>query len=445
MSSDTDAHKVGLIPVTLMVSGNIMGSGVFLLPANLAATGGIAIYGWLVTIIGALALSMVYAKMSSLDPSPGGSYAYARRCFGPFLGYQTNVLYWLACWIGNIAMVVIGVGYLSYFFPILKDPLVLTLTCVAVLWIFVLLNIVGPKMITRVQAVATVLALVPIVGIAVFGWFWFKGETYMAAWNVSGMNTFGAIQSTLNVTLWSFIGVESASVAAGVVKNPKRNVPIATIGGVLIAAVCYVLSTTAIMGMIPNAALRVSASPFGDAARMALGDTAGAIVSFCAAAGCLGSLGGWTLLAGQTAKAAADDGLFPPIFARVNKAGTPVAGLLIVGVLMTIFQFSSMSPNAAKEFGLVSSVSVIFTLVPYLYTCAALLLLGHGHFGKARPLYLLITFVAFVYCIWAVIGSGAKEVMWSFVTLMVITALYALNYNRIHKNPYPLDAPVKQD
>ncbi len=83
---------------------------------------------------------------------------------------------------------------------------------------FVLLNIVGPKMITRVQAVATVLALVPIVGIAVFGWFWFKGETYMAARNVSGMNTFGAIQSTLNVTLWSFIGVESASVAAGVVK-----------------------------------------------------------------------------------------------------------------------------------------------------------------------------------------------------------------------------------
>ena len=195
MSSDADAHKVGLIPVTLMVSGNIMGSGVFLLPANLASTGGIAIYGWLVTIIGALGLSMVYAKMSFLDPSPGGSYAYARRCFGPFLGYQTNVLYWLACWIGNIAMVVIGVGYLSYFFPILKDPLVLTITCVVVLWIFVLLNIVGPKMITRVQAVATVLALIPIVGIAVFGWFWFRGETYMAAWNVSGLGTFGAIHN----------------------------------------------------------------------------------------------------------------------------------------------------------------------------------------------------------------------------------------------------------
>ncbi|MGF2251983.1 arginine/agmatine antiporter [Yersinia ruckeri] len=438
----TDDQKVGLIPVTLMVAGNIMGSGVFLLPANLASTGGIAIFGWLVTIIGALALSIVYAKMSSIDDSPGGSYAYARRAFGPFLGYQTNVLYWLACWIGNIAMVVIGVGYLSYFFPILKEPMVLTITCIIVLWIFVGLNIIGPKMITRVQAVATSLALIPIVGVALFGWFWFKGETYMEAWNVSGMGTFGAIQSTLNVTLWSFIGVETASVAAGVVKNPKRNVPIATVGGVLIAAVCYVLSSTAIMGMIPNAALKVSASPFGDVARMALGDTAGAVVSLCAAAGCLGSLGGWTLVAGQTAKAAADDGLFPPIFGKVNKAGTPVAGLLILGVLMTLFQISSISPNATKEFGLVSSVSVIFTLVPYIYTCAALLLLGHGHLGKQINTYIAITMVAFVYCIWAVVGSGAEEVMWSFVVLMVITALYTFNYNRIHKNPFPLDAPL---
>jgi len=418
-----------------------MGSGVFLLPANLAATGGIAIYGWLVTIIGALALSMVYARMSALDDSPGGSYAYARRAFGPFLGYQTNLLYWLACWIGNVAMVVIGVGYLSYFFPILKQPWPLTVTCIAILWLFVALNILGPKMITRVQAVATTLALIPIVSVAIFGWFWFHSETYMAAWNVSGKGAFGAIQSTLSVTLWSFIGVESASVAAAVVKNPKRNVPIATLGGVLIAAVCYVLSTTAIMGMIPNAALKLSTSPFGDAARMALGNTAGAIVTACAAAGCLGSLGGWTLLAGQTAKAAASDGLFPAIFARVNKDQTPVAGLIIVGILMTLFQLGSISPDATQQFAVVSSVSVIFTLIPYLYTCAALMLVGHGHLGNKRLAWLGITMVAFAYCIWAVVGSGATEVMWSFVALMIVTALYTLNYNRQHLNPFPLSIP----
>ncbi|BET96669.1 arginine/agmatine antiporter [Xenorhabdus taiwanensis] len=438
----SEAKKVGLIPVTLMVAGNIMGSGVFLLPASLASTGGIAILGWLVTIIGAVGLSIVYAKISSLDDSPGGSYAYARRAFGPFLGYQTNILYWLACWIGNIAMVVIGVGYLSYFFPVLKDPIILTVTCTVILWIFVILNIIGPHVITRVQAVATTLALIPIVATAVLGWFWFNSKTYMDAWNVSGLNTFGAIQSILNVTLWSFIGVESASVAAGVVKNPKRNVPIATIGGVLIAAVCYVLSSSVIMGMIPNAALKISSSPFGDAARLALGDTAGAVVAFCAAAGCLGSLGGWTLLAGQTAKAAADDGLFPSIFAKVNKAGTPVAGLLILGILMTIFQLSSISPNAAKEFGLVSSVSVIFTLIPYLYTCAALLLIGHGHLGQEKTRYIIITFIAFIYCIWAVLGTGTKEVVWTLVVMMVITAMYTFNYNTKHPVPFPLDKKV---
>ncbi|WP_312314733.1 arginine/agmatine antiporter [Atlantibacter sp.] len=441
----SESQKVGLLPVMLMVAGNIMGSGVFLLPASLAATGGIAIFGWVVTIIGALSLSMVYAKMSSLDDSPGGSYAYARRAFGPFLGYQTNVLYWLATWIGNVAMVVIGVGYLSYFFPVLKQPWPLTTTCIAILWLFVGLNILGPKMITRVQAVATILALIPIVAVAVFGWFWFKSDTYMAAWNVSGKGTLGAIQSTLNVTLWSFIGVESASVAAAIVKNPKRNVPIATIGGVLIAAVGYVLSTTAIMGMIPNAALKVSSSPFGDAARMALGPVAGAVVTFCAAAGCLGSLGGWTLLAGQTAKAAADDGLFPSIFAKVNQDQTPVYGLLIVGVLMTIFQLSSISPNATAQFNVVSSVSVIFTVVPYIYTCAALMLVGQGHLGNQRMAFLFITLIAFIYCIWAVIGSGAKEVMWSFVAIMIITAMYTMNYNRRHKNPFPLDKPVSND
>jgi arginine:agmatine antiporter len=387
----TENQKVGLIPVTLMVAGNIMGSGVFLLPANLASTGGVAIWGWLVTIIGALALSMVYAKMSSLDDSPGGSYAYARRAFGPFLGYQTNVLYWLACWIGNIAMVVIGVGYLSYFFPILKEPMVLTITCVVFLWIFVGLNIIGPKMITRVQAVATSLALIPILGVALFGWFWFKGETYMAAWNVSGLGTFSAIQSTLNVTLWSFIGVETASVAAGIVKNPKRNVPIATVGGVLIAAVCYVLSSSVIMGMIPNAELRLSASPFADAARMALGDTSGAVVSLCAAVGCLGSLGGWTLVAGQTAKAAADDGLFPPIFGKVNKAGTPVAGLLILGVLMTIFQQHFAERSQRVWFSLIC-VGYLYSGSLPVYLCRSVIGWARASWNTSKNLYCHYTY-----------------------------------------------------
>lgn len=437
MNSST--KKVGLIPVMLMVAGNIMGSGVFLLPASLASTGGIAIYGWLVTIIGAIALSMVYAKISALDNSPGGSYAYARRAFGAFLGYQTNLLYWIAAWVGNIAIAVIGIGYLSYFFPALKDPLIATIVSILILWLFVWINIIGPNLMTKVQSVTTIFALVPIIGVAIFGWFWFKSSVYMDAWNVSGKGTIGAIQSTLNVTLWAFIGVETASVVAGVVENPKKNVPIATIGGVLIAAVSYVLSSTAIMGMIPNAELRLSASPFGDAVQMALGKTAGSVVALCATLGCLGSMGGWTLVAGQSAKAAADDGLFHKIFAKTNKEGTPVAGLIIVGILMTLLQLTTISPSATKQFNVVSSMTVIFTVIPYIYTCAALILIGYGHFGNQVNLYRVVIGVAFIYAVWSVVSSNPREVVLSFAAVLFTAAMYAFSYNREHKMPFPLD------
>ncbi len=111
MSSDADAHKVGLIPVTLMVSGNIMGSGVFCyLQTGLHWRD---CHLWMVGDDYRCAGALDGIRQNVVPrPKSGGSYAYARRCFGPFLGYQTNVLYWLACWIGNIAMVVIGVGYL---------------------------------------------------------------------------------------------------------------------------------------------------------------------------------------------------------------------------------------------------------------------------------------------------------------------------------------------
>lgn len=420
-----DIRKIGVIPATMMVAGNIMGSGVFMLPANLAATGGIAIFGWVVTITGAVALALVYAKFSSFDDSPGGSYAYVRKAFGPYLGYQTNAVYWLAGWVGNIAMAVVGVGYLAYFFPFLKDPYTAAAATIGMIWLFTFLNILGPSLVTRVQSYTTSLALIPIFGVAIFGWLWFHPDTFMAGWNVGHKSLVGAVQGTLNVTLWAFIGVETAAVAAGVVENPKKNVPIATVGGVAIAAVAYVLSSTAIMGMIPNAALQASSAPFADAVKLALGNTGGALVSLCAAAGCLGSLGGWTLVVGQTAKAAADDGLFPKVFSRTNQAGVPAVGLMIVAVLMSAIVLFTVSPTASKQFGVISSISVIMTLLPYFYTAAALRFLGEPHFGKRRGFYHACILVAVLYSAWAIIGSDAKQVLWSFVIVLFTTLFYA--------------------
>lgn len=424
------APKIGLVAATLMVAGNMMGSGVFMLPANLAATGGIALFGWLVTIVGAVSLALVFAKLAAIDPAAGGPYAYARKAFGDYMGYQTNLIYWLANVVGNVGLAVAGLGYLTAFFPALKDPLVSALAQLALVWFFTYANILGPSVVGRLQSFTTSFALVPIVGMAVFGWFWFSPATYAAGWNVSGQGAFSAIGATLNFTLWAFIGVETASVSAGVVDNPRRNVPIATVLGVVIAAVCYVLSSTVIMGMIPNKALIASSAPFADAARLALGDTAASVVAACAAIGCLGSLAGWTLLVGQTAKAAADDGLFPNVFARVNAKGVPSAGLAIVAVIMSVQVLATMSPTAGEQFGKIASIAVIMTLLPYIYSAISLKVLGYKVLPpKEYSLYTGIALVAAVYSLWALVGSDGNQTRWSMIFVIATIVFYALALN----------------
>ena len=233
----SSGNKIGVVPATLMVAGNMMGSGVFMLPANLAGIGGVAIIGWLITCVGAIALALTFSKLASIDPAAGGPYAYTKHAFGNYMGFQSNLIYWLANVIGNVGLATAGLGYLSSLIPALKDPAVLAIAQVCVIWLFTFINMIGPKLTSRVQSVTTIITLIPIVGIALLGWFWFSPQTYMEGWNVTGKSTMDAVGMTLNFTLWAFIGVESASVSAAVVENPKKNVPIATVGGVIIAAV----------------------------------------------------------------------------------------------------------------------------------------------------------------------------------------------------------------
>ncbi len=431
--SVSEENKIGLVPVTLMVAGNMMGSGIFMLPANLASVGSISVVGWLITLSGAVALALVFAKLAILDPAAGGPYAYARKAFGDYMGYQTNLIYWLANVVGNVALATAGLGYLSGFFPSLHNPLIFAIAQIAVIWLFTYFNILGPKMVGRVQSMTTMLALFPILATALLGWFWFDGHTFTSGWNVSGKSSGSAVMSTLTFTLWAFIGVESASVSAAVVKNPRRNIPIATVGGVILASVAYILSSSVIMGMIPNQELVGSSAPFADAARIAFGDTAANIVAVCAALGCLGSLAGWTLLVGQSAKAAADDGLFGNIFARTNAKGVPSAGLVLVAGLMSLQVLATMSPTASEQFGKIASVVVIMTLLPYIYSAIALKVLGYKKMPHRQyTVYTVIILFAAAYSLLALIGSDGEQTRWSLIFVIATIVFYALALNRQH-------------
>ena len=427
----SESNKIGLLPAILMVAGNMMGSGVFMLPANLAGIGSIAIIGWLITVVGAIALGLVFAKLTEVTTAAGGPYAYARKAFGDYMGYQTNLVYWLANVIGNVGLAVAGLGYLTPFFPALRDPLVMALAQIAVIWFFTYANILGPRVVGRMQGITTTVALFPIVGVALLGWFWFNPETYMEGWNVSGESSLTAVGMTLNFTLWAFIGVESASVSTAVVKNPAKNVPIATVVGVLLAAVCYVLSSSAIMGIIPNKELVSSSAPFSQAVSIALGSTAGKIVALCAALGCLGSLAGWTLLVGQTAQAAAKDGLFAGIFARVNRRGVPSAGLAIVAGIMTLQVLATMSPTASEQFGKIASIAVIMTLLPYIYSSVAIKILSREKMSDREGLfYTIVGLIAAVYSLSAMIGSNSEQTRWALIFVISTIIFYELSVNR---------------
>ena len=419
-------RKMSLAQATMLVAGNMIGTGIFLLPVNLAQVGSISIYGWLIATAGAGALGMVFARLGQVNPQQGGPYAYARDFLGPFAGFQTNYIYWFGNWVGNIAIAVAAVGYLAELIPGIDAPPSSTVVTALVIWLLTFANILGPRVVGALEAWTMALALIPIVGIALLGWWWFDPEVFKGSWNVSGGSDWHAISRAASMVLWAYMGVESAAVSAGVIENPARNVPLATIIGLVLAAVVYMLSSTVIMGIMPAAQLQDSHAPFAEVARIAIGAPAAIIISVCAVLKSVGSLGGWMLLVGQSAKAAADDGMFPKVFGVLNKHGVPQPGLIIVSALMTLVLFATMSPTIAEQFNRAVDLAVILIIVPYIYSAIALInLLAIQHVSrKVTNIFRVLALSAVFYCLWAVVGGDERTVVNAFIAMLLSVPLY---------------------
>lgn len=419
-------RKMSLTQATMLVAGNMIGTGLFLLPVNLAQVGGIAVFGWVIATIGVAALGLVFAKLGELNPQEGGPYAYARDFLGPYAGFQTNYVYWFGNWIGNIAIAVAAVGYLAELVPGISGPPASVFATAALIWLLTFANILGPRVVGALEAWTMALALIPIMAIALLGWLWFDSETFLAGWNVTGGSNLHAVSRAASMALWAYMGIESAAVSAGVIENPKRNVPLATLIGLGLAAVVYMLSSTVIMGILPNEELQNSHAPFAEAARLAIGTPGVIIISVCAVLKSMGSLGGWMLLVGQSAKAAADDGMFPRAFARLNGNGVPGRGLVVVAVLMTAVLFATMSPTLAGQFNNLVNLAVILIIVPYIYSAVAVVKVVHDHKLPARTFqtYKWIGIFAVVYCLWVIMGGDPQTVVHAMVALLVSVPLY---------------------
>ena len=410
--STTAPRKMGLTMATMLVAGNMIGTGVFLLPANLATVGSISSFGWMIATAGAIALGLVFARLSQLNPQPGGPYAYARDTFGN--------------WIGNVAIALVVTGYLSHLWPWLQDVYPRLGFTLAVIWLLSLANARGARWIGALETGTLLLALIPILGIAVFGWWWFDPTLFSAGWNVSGMEDSAAISRSASIALWAFMGVESAAVSADVIDNPKRNIPLATLLGLALAAVIYISCSLVIMGMVPMAQLRDSSAPFADVAQLMIGQWGVLVIALCAILKSAGALGGWMLLVGQSAKAAAEDGLFPRVFCQLNKHGMPGTGLMIVAVLMSALLLATSSPTLARQFDQLTNIAVLLTIIPYLFSAGALVCstLERGEQGWMRAACLLTAAAAIAYCLYALLGADAQLLAYATVAVLFSAALY---------------------
>jgi APA family basic amino acid/polyamine antiporter len=413
MSVKTNHTRVlGLWMLTALVAGNMIGSGVFLLPASLASFGSISIVSWILTSIGAIFLALVFARLGSLLPRVGGPYAYCREGFGNFTGFQVAYNYWIALWVGNAAIAVAGVSYLSVFFPELKDNHHLfALTSIALVWMMTVINIAGVRQAGMVQLVTTILKLLPLILIATLGLFFIHPQNF-ATFNISHESHFAALTGAATLTLWSFVGLESATIPADDVEDPQKTIPRATILGVVVTALIYILSTVAVMGVLPMAKLAASNSPYADAAQVMFGPAAYYVIAIGAIISCLGALNGWTLLAGQIPYAAARDGLFPHVFAKESRFGTPVTGLVVSSILITLLIVLTYNTGAVKQFTLIILIATLASLIPYFYTCLAEIMIfikyREQFRGKRLTGAMIVSVLGMIYAFWAIAGSGQE-------------------------------------
>jgi putrescine:ornithine antiporter len=408
-----DRKKMTLMQLTFIVAVNMMGSGIIMLPTNMAKVGAISLLSWVVTALGSMAIAYGFARAGLFNQREGGMSAYAEDAYGKSGYFMVFYLYFLSLAIGNVAIAISAVGYLAGFFPWLSaTPIATCMGVIGLLWLTTVANFGGPTVTGRIGSITVWGVILPVGLLAIFGWFWFRPDTFAAAWNPKGMTPLQGMGSSIALTLWAFLGMESAAQNSSAVENPKRNVPLACMLGTLGAAFIYILSTTVIQGIVPNADLAKSTGPFALAYAHMFNPAIGSIVMALAVMACVGSLLGWQFTIAQTAKSAADQRMFPALFSWVNRLDAPVAGMIVMGIAQSVLALTTISPSLSEQFGVLVNLAVVTNVVPYVIALSALpvMMQNAGVGGRAYQRTVAIAVVAMAYSVYAIYASGKDAV-----------------------------------
>ena len=428
MASVKQQRPMGLWMALALVMGSMIGSGVFLLPASLAPLGWNSVFGWMITVAGALCIATVFAQLSRAVPKAGGPYAYTRAAFGDGAGFAIAWAYWISMWVGNAAIATGAVSALSKIFPVVGETGTSAAITVAIVWFFTLINIMGTKLAGQVQLIWTIIKLLPLIAvIGLAAWVLADSGAANVRPFIASEISLSAISTATILTLWAMLGLETATVPADKVTDPERTIGRATLLGTGGAGLLYIVVCSAVVLMLPAALTAASPAPFADFVETYGGNSnAGFVIAAFAAISALGALNGWVLCQAELPAAMARDGLFPAFLAKAAPNGTPRNAHVFTTTLLTIviLMNSSRSMQSMFEFLIVLTTSIV--LVMYLGSTAAAFWLWRKGAVKANAAFPLIMLLAALYALWTIYGAGAEALLWGLALLVAGLPIFAL-------------------
>jgi len=415
--------------VVSLVAGGMIGAGIFILPALLAQSGPISLFGWIFASIGGLTLANIFGRLSKVIPENGGSYAYTKNAFGGFPAFIVAWGFWLSLLTSNTAIALTFAGYLGVFFPDLsKSILFAPGVALLIIWVLTIINSISVRKGGNLQILTTILKIIPIILVAIGGLFIFD-PTNFEPLNISGESNFSAISSSTLLCFYAFLGIEAASIPADNIKDPEKNIAKGTMIGVFLVIFIYIFSTVSVFGVLSPQEAALSTAPLSDAAQKIFGNEARYLVAIGACISTFGALNCWILMQGHIFRSMAKDGLVSKYFDYMNLQGSPSRSILISSAIITGLLLLNSSKGLSSLYAFMTELTTLTSIVFYLSSALAFGYFSFiGKFGFKLNLRNVITcIVGTSFCLWLFVGASLDILAWAIVILMAGTPIYFYN------------------
>lgn len=441
--ADEQTRPLGFWPCLALVVGTIIGSGIFLLPAQLAPFGWNAMFGWAVTIGGALCIAFVFAKLAAAIPAAAGPHAFVQQAFGGLAAFGITWAYWIAIWVGNAAIAIGAVSYISLFLPELAEaPVFGAGAAILLLWLLTALNCLSLKASGRFQLATAALKLVPLLVVILIALFALTSgaPSEAPAFRAEEINL-DAINSAAAIGLWAMVGLEAAAWASRNVRDPARTVPRATFYGTLAVGLFYLAVTSAVMLLTPPDSLAASNAPLALAIEPYTGSGIALIIGLFAAISVTGALNGLVLVQGELPLQLARDGALPRWLGKLSARGIPVRAQIISSGLSTVLILANTSRTLSGLFAFMALIATAATLVLYLAVALAALELQRRNRVETSPLLLGTAGIGILFALWTFYGAGFEATAWTLGLIAAGFLIYALT-KLLNPRPPVADSPA---